>query len=256
MEIYKNYVYEWIRLDTNEPFYIGKGKGKRCYVQNRGNNHHFNNIVKRIPTAVNILHDKLNEKEAYEYECYYIWEYRDIIGYDMCNIADGGEGQSLPGNLNPMYGRPWWDENTPNDKIEKWRQSLTKNRIGMKGKTHTKETKIHFSKIRKGRKLTEEWKLHIKENSSHWNLGKKLSEETRKRISDNHADVSGVNNPRAKEVCIYDRHMHLIYRADTVVLASTWLLEKGYINAINTGRSLINKLNKSKVLYKGLYFKK
>lgn len=22
------YVYEWIRLDTNEPFYVGKGKGK------------------------------------------------------------------------------------------------------------------------------------------------------------------------------------------------------------------------------------
>ena len=25
------YVYEWIRLDTNEPFYVGKGKNKRCY---------------------------------------------------------------------------------------------------------------------------------------------------------------------------------------------------------------------------------
>ena len=23
------YVYEWIRLDTNEPFYVGKGKGNR-----------------------------------------------------------------------------------------------------------------------------------------------------------------------------------------------------------------------------------
>lgn len=23
------YIYEWIRLDTNEPFYVGKGKGNR-----------------------------------------------------------------------------------------------------------------------------------------------------------------------------------------------------------------------------------
>ena len=29
------YVYEWIRLDTNEPFYVGKGKGNRCYKTNR-----------------------------------------------------------------------------------------------------------------------------------------------------------------------------------------------------------------------------
>lgn len=25
------YVYEWIRLYTNEPFYVGKGKGDRGY---------------------------------------------------------------------------------------------------------------------------------------------------------------------------------------------------------------------------------
>ena len=38
------YVYEWIRLDTNEPFYVGKGKNKRCYKLTRGDNHHFNDM--------------------------------------------------------------------------------------------------------------------------------------------------------------------------------------------------------------------
>ena len=29
------YVYEWIRLDTNEPFYVGKGRDNRCYKLTR-----------------------------------------------------------------------------------------------------------------------------------------------------------------------------------------------------------------------------
>lgn len=48
----KYYVYEWIRLDTNEPFYVGKGNGDRWCKLTRGNNHHFNRIVQSIPVAV------------------------------------------------------------------------------------------------------------------------------------------------------------------------------------------------------------
>ena len=92
------YVYEWIRLDTNEPFYVGKGKGNRCYKTNRKHNPYFNNIVKSVPVAVNILHDNLTEDVACDLEVWYIREYRDIIGYEsMCNICDGGEGIALAG---------------------------------------------------------------------------------------------------------------------------------------------------------------
>ena len=99
------YVYEWIRLDTNEPFYVGKGCGNRWKDLKRGDNRHFNNIVKSIPTAVNILHDNLDEQTAFGLEVWYIREYRDVIGYKMCNINDGGEGQSLCGELNSFYGK-------------------------------------------------------------------------------------------------------------------------------------------------------
>ena len=137
------YVYEWIRLDTNEPFYVGKGKGKgnRCYRLTRKNNHHFNNIVKSIPTAVNILHDNLEEQIAYDLECYYIWLYRDEIGYDLCNMNDGGEGCALCGKNNPMYNSHRYGENAP-----------------MYGKHHSVEAK--------------------------------------KKMSENHANVKGKNNPR------------------------------------------------------------
>lgn len=95
------YVYEWIRLDTNEPFYVGKGAGNRWCDLKRGNNHHFNNIVKTIPVAVNILLGDLEEDEAYEYECWYINEYKYNIGYNLVNLTDGGD--------NPPHG--WGDKN-------------------------------------------------------------------------------------------------------------------------------------------------
>lgn len=157
----KYYVYEWIRLDTNEPFYVGKGSGNRWKKLTRGNNKHFNNIVKSIPVAVNILHNNLDEQIAFELEIYYIWLYRDIIGYDMCNINDGGEGDSLPGNRNPMYG-----------------------------KHHTNKTK---EKIKE--KLSE-----INSGCNNPFYGKRHTQETREKISKNHADVNGKNNPKSLSV--------------------------------------------------------
>lgn len=86
------YVYEWIRLDTNEPFYVGKGKENRCYsLKNR--NKHFLNIVGKVDTAIHILEDNLKEDWAFEYEVYYIDEYKNS-GYNLTNITDGGEGIS------------------------------------------------------------------------------------------------------------------------------------------------------------------
>lgn len=99
----KYYVYEWIRLDTNEPFYVGKGHGNR-WKHTNGRNSYFTNIINKVPCVVNILHDNLDEETAFGLEIWYIREYRDIIGYNMCNINDGGEGQTLCGELNPMYG--------------------------------------------------------------------------------------------------------------------------------------------------------
>lgn len=106
----KYYVYEWIRLDINEPFYVGKGTGDRWRILTRGNNQHFNNIVKSIPVAVNILEDNLDEKTSYEYEIYYIELYRDI-GYELTNISSGGEKPPTgSGEKNNNFGKKWCQE--------------------------------------------------------------------------------------------------------------------------------------------------
>lgn len=85
------YVYEFIRLDTNEPFYVGKGKTKRWKELKFGRNENFIKIVNSVPIAVSFLEKELNEETAYEYETFYIEEYREM-GFQLANIVDGGKG--------------------------------------------------------------------------------------------------------------------------------------------------------------------
>lgn len=55
-----------------------------------------------------------------------------------------------------------------------------------KGRKHSEETKELLRIINTGKKLSEEHKKKISENSSRHNLGKKLSDETKKKLSDAH----------------------------------------------------------------------
>lgn len=86
------YVYEWIRLDTNETFYVGKGKGDRAYDLKNNRNKYFKDVIKNREVAVVILKDNLIEKESFQYECWYIHEYKYEIGLPLTNQTDGGEG--------------------------------------------------------------------------------------------------------------------------------------------------------------------
>lgn len=146
------YVYEWIRLDTNEPFYVGKGKGKRAYNLQRGNNKYFYNIINKTDVAVCILEKNLLEKEVYQIECYYINNYKYELGYDLVNICDRGEGVTLIGQKNPMYGRAWWHEKTPVEKINNWKLSVRRfgKENGNFGRIYTDEERKKMSKARKG----------------------------------------------------------------------------------------------------------
>ena len=73
------YIYEYVRLDTNEPFYIGKGRKNRCYNLKYSRNKYFKNIVNNREVAVVILENNLDEKTAYQYECWYINEYKNLL---------------------------------------------------------------------------------------------------------------------------------------------------------------------------------
>ena len=204
------YVYEWIRLDTNEPFYVGKGKDDRWKILNRNKNYHFNNIVKSIPVAVNILHENLDGETANQLEIWYIWQYRDIIGYDLVNICDGGEGRTAPwneeqrkimsernlGENNPMYGKNPY-EMVDEEKREEWKRKIGESsRKKWENKEYRQRMKNALGGERSanyGKHLSEETKEKIRQKAT----GKKYSNETKDKLS---KIRKGKSNPRAKSV--------------------------------------------------------
>ena len=165
------YVYEHWRLDRDECFYVGKGKGGRAYSMKDRNKHHRAICAKlnRIGSAfeIKIVASGLSEQEAFVLECEQIAFWRNA-GCDLTNLTNGGEG--ISGFKHSVETR----------------QKLSVMNKGMpatfKGKKHTDKTKIMLSEIAKKRgapKLTKEQQ----EKAAAWHRGRKRSPETCAKIS-------------------------------------------------------------------------
>ena len=90
------YVYRHIRLDKNEPFYIGIGGDnnyQRAYSKN-SRNIFWQRVVKKTNYNVDILLDNLTKDEAKEKEIEFISLYGKKINKTgtLVNISNGGEG--------------------------------------------------------------------------------------------------------------------------------------------------------------------
>lgn len=89
------YIYLHSTLDTNVPFYIGKGKGRRAYVK-RGRSKHWKHVAEKHGYKVDFLEVDLTEKQAIEREVFYISKYgrKDLGKGTLVNFTDGGEGST------------------------------------------------------------------------------------------------------------------------------------------------------------------
>lgn len=96
------YLYCYVRLDTNKPFYIGIGtkiqRGNKSIYQRAfskaGRNKYWKHIVNRHPCEVNILlesnsYDFIKQKEI---EFIALYGRKDIGQGSLVNVTNGGEG--------------------------------------------------------------------------------------------------------------------------------------------------------------------
>ncbi|MBT8514387.1 hypothetical protein G6727_02805 [Polynucleobacter paneuropaeus] len=196
------YIYQHLKADTNEIFYVGKGNKKRAYSHNRGE--YWKRVVAKHGLIVQIIHQDLDEDTAFKLEIETIQIYRSQ-GIKLVNMTDGGEGtsgrittdesrinysKSRLGNKNPMY------QKTHNPEIiEKIRQASVINHANPETKAKLKkaltginrsdETKEKIRQVRTGTKRSDETKKKLsdaKKGKTSNRKGVKLSEETKEKI--------------------------------------------------------------------------
>lgn len=182
------YIYRHIRLDSNEPFYIGKGKHKtrngkmypcdeyyRAYCKNN-RNIFWRNIVSKTDYRVEIIfesdvEDIINEKEI---EFINLYGRRDLGKGTLCNLTNGGEKE---------VGRIFSKE---------YREKLSK---AAKGRIKSPETIEKLKKSLKGRRVSEETRDKIRKKA----LGRVASEEAKRKMSESRRGTKRSLETRRKQ---------------------------------------------------------
>jgi hypothetical protein len=89
-------VYRHIRLDKNEPFYIGIGKTESRAYDKSKRTKFWKKVINKTDYRIDILFDDLTWEEAQEKEKEFIKLYgrKDLKTGTLVNMTDGGEGVS------------------------------------------------------------------------------------------------------------------------------------------------------------------
>ncbi len=192
------YVYRHIRLDKNEPFYIGICKNDDPYFKRAGSNTR-NNIWKKIVAKtdfeVEILFSNVDLEFAKKKEIEFISLYGRICcgNGTLANIGGGGE---------PMFNPPEYLRNRLSERVKGEGNPFY-------GKTHTEETRKKISENQKGKKkkpLSEEAKKKISlahKGKPTWIKGVKQPQAALKRSGVNHRTYKG-------EILCYDREGNFV----------------------------------------------
>jgi hypothetical protein len=160
-------VYRHIRLDKNEPFYIGIAKNMRRPHSKSDRNKYWKHIISKTKYRIEILFDDLTWEEACEKEKEFIKLYgrKDLGLGSLVNMTDGGEGannvsqESIERTRLFNLGRKMTDET-------KLKMSLshTGKKNGFYGKTHNEDTINKIKNKKTGQKASKETKKKMSES--------------------------------------------------------------------------------------------
>jgi len=175
------YVYAYLREDGT-PYYIGKGKGRRAYLNGR--------VPPKPPQneRIKIIKDNLEEIEAFNLEKLLISKYgrKDLGTGILQNRTEGGEGVS--GRIaTPEAIQKRISKNTGKKRTDEQKAKMSLAQINRKQKTEEEKLQysIKMSNAKKGISLGPKTDIH-KENLSKSLLGKykgiAKSEETKQKM--------------------------------------------------------------------------
>lgn len=174
------YLYRHIRLDKNEPFYIGIGKNFRNEfdfrraTENHNSNRIWKSIVSKTKIEVEIIYVSYTKEEIIRKEIEFISLYGriDLGTGTLCNFTKGGDGMN---GASPEVR-------------DKCRKRMIGNTI-MNGRKLSDEIKKRMSNSHKGQKISHKAleslrKRNVGNKYGTNNKGRKLSEELKNKLSD------------------------------------------------------------------------
>ena len=207
------YVYEHWRLDRDECFYVGKGKGNRAYDMRRGRNKHHQAIVAKMhrigsSVEIRIVADGLAENDAFKIEKERIKLWRDI-GVDLTNLTDGGEGTS--------GFKVSFETRAKLSEISKNMPQEQRDKISAAARNISDETRIKMSVARKNMPKEQREKIAEKMRNMAQDQRDKRAEQQRNMSQEQ-------RDKRAEKIRMYNANMTPEQRAAKA--------EKGRINAL------------------------
>lgn len=145
------YVYAHKRLDTNEIFYIGKGKGNRL-INRAGRNKWWKAVVNKVGFSAEIVRENLTEQQALDFEQASILFFREL-GHKLCNITEGGDkgntGRKASAETRAkMSASQTGKKRSPMSKEARMR--IGDAQRGKKRKPHSEETKTKIGNAHRG----------------------------------------------------------------------------------------------------------
>jgi hypothetical protein len=165
------YLYRHIRLDKNEPFYIGigtkqkrnhnsfKSEYRRAYETNRKESYIWNSIINKTEYEVEILFESNNYEFIKEKEKEFISLYGRINTNTgtLANMTNGGDGfigyilskENIENRRKRMIGK------------KQCVSQIQKRNKSRKGYVHSEETKLKMSNSHKGKKTDKEHLLKL-----------------------------------------------------------------------------------------------
>ena len=225
--------------------YLGSGKYLKRAIKKYGRK----NFIRDIIVTAN------NEEELHNLEIEFIKKYNAVDNKDYYNIAEGGEyGVCLDGDKNPMYGRPWWNDNTPSEKIIKWKESLSRKgkdnpMYGISPKQRMDKYTYTIWKYKQTINKIGENNPNYKNNTLKAKY--KQNPELKKLLSRNKE-----KNGRAKKVYLYDINKNFIKEFNYIGACANYLIINNFSKAtVDSIRNNITLAIKKDKLYLNHYFK-
>ena len=220
------YVYRHIRLDKNEPFYIGVGKASnnsRAY-SDKNRNKYWHNVVKKTAYEVEILFDDLSPEEARIKEIEFIALYgrKDMKTGCLVNMTDGGDG-CLNKIISKETAQKISESNKNTMSSPEYRKRMSE--IHKKRYENPETYRKHIQRIT-GTKHKNERSLEHRMKISANNRKRVYSAETRKRMSDSRKGMDFTErvikmNLKSKVAILqYDLEGNLIKEWDSIANAA------------------------------------